>query len=42
MTPIVMNFLSGGIAATALWSLSYPFDGTHPVLREVEDLHVVS
>ncbi|ELR19061.1 mitochondrial carnitineacylcarnitine carrier protein [Acanthamoeba castellanii str. Neff] len=26
MTPIIMNFLCGGIAATALWSLSYPFD----------------
>jgi hypothetical protein len=34
MTPIIMNFLCGGIAATALWSLSYPFDGTvHPPIQ---------
>jgi len=26
MTPLVANFICGGIAATSLWSLSYPFD----------------
>jgi len=38
MTPMIMNFLCGGIAATALWSLSYPFDGTVPPSHSIAGL----
>jgi len=37
MTPLVANFICGGIAATSLWSLSYPFDGSHLFFGKVRD-----